>query len=355
MIVELSLLAPTPAALVGIYHGFQLLRPKWGRGADQWKVILAIGTVAQRLRRPALGLGVVAFATVGLGPGAAATNLLALLAAHVAPGRKTAASSLVWILMIAGLAASGTTIRRVLAPYSSTRLVQASIAVAVISLTVTVLALWGRERAAQSSPANRPKTAFRALAREVWHDDTARAFVVFVFVAVLAYNTQDLILDSFGGHAFGMMPGASTALGGKPHTGALIGMLTVFLTGMILQRAWITRAFMLGGCIGSRPALIALALGGQSRSDWPFASNVLALGFCNGVFAASAIGMMMRLASDGHPAREGTRIGVFGAAQFMGIARGAWYGAGALDGFRALTGLTPESYSAVFIIKLPFS
>ena len=58
----------------------------------------------------------------------------------------------------------------------------------------------------------------------------------------------------------------------------------------------------------------------------------MALGFCNGVFAASAIGMMMRLASDGHPAREGTRMGVFSAAQFMGIARSAWSGAGCLTG-----------------------
>ena len=81
----------------------------------------------------------------------------------------------------------------------------------------------------------------------------------------------------------------------------------------------------------------------------------MALGFCNGVFAASAIGMMMRLASVGHPACEGTRIGVFSAAQSMGFALGAWFGAGALDGFSDLTGLTTESCSAAFIIKLPFS
>ena len=106
MIVELSLLAPTPAALVGIYHGFQLLRPKWGRGSDQrltrtpWilsgMVILAIGTVGaasatarmEAAFSPALGLGVVAFAMVGLGPGAAATNLLALFATRVARGAR---------------------------------------------------------------------------------------------------------------------------------------------------------------------------------------------------------------------------------------------------------------------------
>ena len=64
-----------------------------------------------------------------------------------------------------------------------------------------------------------------------------------------------------------MTPGESTALGGKLHAGALIGMLTVFLPGLILQRTWITRAFMVGGCIGSGLALIALALGGHRRPD----------------------------------------------------------------------------------------
>ena len=368
MIVELALMAMIPAFLVGIYHAFQLLRPKWGHGADNharrtpWIIggmaVLAMGTVGAAAATawmetafwPGLAVAVIAFAMVGLGLGASATNLLAMLAAHVAPGRKAAAGSLVWILMIAGLAASGITIGQVLDPYSGARLVTVSLCVAAISMTVTILALWGVE--ARTEPLrDRPKVDFRAAAAEVWHDPQARMFALFVFVAMLAYNTQDLILEPFGGHVFGMTPGESTALGGKMHAGALVGMLVVFISGLIQRSVATTRIFMIGGCIGSGLCLAILGYGGLQGGDWPLQENVLALGFCNGIFAVAAIGMMMGLASDGHSAREGTRMGVFGAAQSLGFALGAGFGAIALDTLRAISGLLAQSYAIVFIFE----
>ena len=368
MIVELALLAMIPAALVGTYHAFQLLRPKWGHGADNharrspWVIggmaVLATGTVGAATATawmevafwPGLMLAVLSFAMVGLGLGASATNLLAILAAHVAPGRKAAAGSLVWILMIAGLAVSGITIGQVLDPYSGQRLIVVSLCVAAISMTVTVLALWGVERRTEDQGV-RPKADFRAAVSEVWHDEQARTFALFVFVAMLAYNTQDLILEPFGGHVFGMTPGESTALGGQMHAGALAGMIVVFVTGLLVQSTAITRIFMIGGCIGSGICLAALGLGGLQGTNWPLTPNVLALGFCNGVFAVAAIAMMMGLASAGHNAREGTRMGVFGAAQSMGFAIGAAFGAVALDGLRAVTGLLAQSYSTIFFLE----
>ncbi|MEM7422755.1 MAG: BCD family MFS transporter [Pseudomonadota bacterium] len=369
MIVELALMAMIPAALVGLYHGFQLLRPKWGHGADQgamrtpWVIagmgILALGTVSAALATawmetafwPGLALGIFAFTLVGLGLGASATNLLALLAAHVAPGRKAAAGSLVWILMIAGLAASGITIGQVLDPYSGERLVIVSLCIAAISITVTVLALWGVERRTAQVSAPRRRTDFKAAALEVWHDRQARAFALFVFVAMLAYNTQDLILEPFGGHIFGMTPGESTALGGKLHAGALMGMLLVFVTGLVVQAQAITRIFMIGGCIGSGACLIALGYGGLQGPGWPLAPNVMALGFCNGIFAVSAIAMMMGLASEGRTAREGTRMGIFGSAQSLGFAIGAGFGAAALDALRASIGEIAPAYASVFMFE----
>lgn len=371
MIVELALMALIPAGLIGLYHAFQMLRPKWGHGADQGRgrgrartpwiiggmVVLALGTIGASAATawmesafwPALALAVVSFAAVGLGLGASATNLLALLASHVAPARKTAAGSLVWILMIGGLAASGITIGQVLDPYSGARLVAVSLWVGGIAMAVTLLALWRLEpREAAAEAEARPRASFRAAAAEVLRDPEARAFTAFVFVAMFAYNTQDLILEPYGGHVFGMTPGESTALGGKLHAGALMGMLLVFLAGILRPQVG-PRPFIVAGCMGSGLALGALALGGLAGGDWPIAPNVMALGFCNGVFAVAAIGAMMGLASGGRDAREGTRMGVFGAAQSLGFALGASLGAAALDALRALTGLTAESYVAVFL------
>ncbi|MEM0987873.1 MAG: BCD family MFS transporter [Pseudomonadota bacterium] len=374
MIVELALLAMIPAVLIGLYHGFQLLRPKWGHGADQgrartpWIIggmaVLAAGTVGAAAANawmetafwPGLFLGVFSFAAVGLGLGASATNLLAMLAAHVAPERKTAAGSLVWILMIAGLAASGITIGQVLDPYSGERLVTVAAAIAVIAILLTVVALIGVERRALDTQPEQPRRqgSFAQAARDVWQDRQARLFTLFVFVAMLAYNTQDLILEPYGGHVFGMTVGQSTALGGTMHAGALIGMIIVFAMGLITG-ARFTRTFMITGCIGSGICLLALAMGGLSAETWPLTVNVMALGFCNGVFAVAAIGMMMGLAStgtrQGSAAREGTRMGVFGAAQSMGFALGAAFGAAALDVLRSQLPDLAQAYGAVFAFE----
>ena len=368
MIVELALLALIPAMLVGLYHGFQLLRPKWGHGADNaaartpWVIggmaVLALGTIGaatatammETMFWPGLAVGVAAFCMVGLGLGASATNLLAMLSAHVAPERKVAAGSLVWILMIAGLAASGITIGQVLDPYSGERLVTVAMCIAAIAMTITVLALMGVERRVAADTGPKPKVNFGAALAEVWQDPKARAFAIFAFVSMMAYNTQDLILEPFGGHVFGMTPGESTALGGKLHAGALMGMLLVFGAGLMIRKEWLTRVFMIGGCIGSGACLLGLAVGGVTP-DWPVTQNVMALGFTNGIFAVAAIGAMMGLASEGRQAREGTRMGIFGAAQSMGFAIGASFGAAALDAIRAAFGVLNEAYSAVFAFE----
>ena len=252
--------------------------------------------------------------------------------------------------MIAGLAASGITIGQVLDPYSGARLVTVSLCIGAVAMTVTILALWGIETRAEPRT-ERPKVNFRTAAAEIWQDRQARAFTLFVFVAMLAYNTQDLILEPFGGHVFGMTPGESTALGGKMHAGALMGMILVFVAGLVQRSTTLTRFFMIGGCVGSGLCLAALGYGGTQGTGWPLEPNVMALGFCNGVFAVSAIAMMMGLASEGRDAREGTRMGVFGAAQSMGFALGAGFGALALDVLRAATGLLAQSYAIVFVFE----
>lgn len=370
MIVELALMAVVPAALVCIYHACQLLRPKWGHRGDQgmrrthWVIggmaLLAAGMVGaatatfwmETARLPGLVLAVISFAALGLGFGAAATNLLAMLAAHVAPERKAAAGSLVWIMMIAGMAASGIGIGQVLDPYSGVRLVQVSIALAAVSLGVTVVALWGVEPDGARTEAW-AKVGFRNAMLEVLRDRRARHFAGFVLASTLAYNTQDLILEPYGGHVFGMTPGQSTALGGTLYAGGVVGMALFFVVGLYAARGYhanLSRTFVIAGCITSGICLIALAVGGLV-GEWPLRLNVVVLGSCNGIFAVAAVSAMMELAGEGIRAREGIRMGVFGAAQSIGLALGASCGAAMLDLLRWATGLLAEAYAAVFVLE----
>ena len=68
------------------------------------------------------------------------------------------------------------------------------------------------------------KPPFMEVLRETWADVRARRFTVFVFVSMLAYSAQDLILEPFAGIAFGFTPGESTQLASVQHGGVLVGM-----------------------------------------------------------------------------------------------------------------------------------
>ena len=45
--------------------------------------------------------------------------------------------------------------------------------------------------------------------REICREPQARRFAIFIFVSMLAYSAQDLILEPFAGSVFGMTPGQS--------------------------------------------------------------------------------------------------------------------------------------------------
>lgn len=370
MTVELAMPALLPGLLVSVYYATQFLRPRFGHGADRggrrspWIIggvaVLAAGAVAAALsvnlmgHSPALGIAaaVPSFILIGLGIGAAGTNLLALLAIRVAPERQAAAGSAVWILMIAGLAITGITAGALLDPYSPARLLAVTAGVCAVAVGLAAVGLWGQEpRAAKAGPAR--DRAFAEVARAIWADPRTRAFTLFVFASMTAYNLQDLILEPFAGHVFGMTVGESTALGGQHHAGALTGMLIVLLGGTALpaRSRPSLRVWIVGGCLLSGAALMGLALGAQSAPDWPVGPNVFALGLANGAFAVAAIGAMMGLAREGEPSREGARMGVFGAAQAVGFGIGSFAGTVLADAFRGLTGSDPLGYGAVFALE----
>lgn len=367
MTVELALPAVLPGLLVSVYYATQFLRPQFGHGADQrgqrapWiiggVVALALGAIGAALAVGLMGLhlawgiaaAVPSFILIGLGIGAAGTNLLALLAARVDPSRQAAAGSAVWIMMIAGLALTGITAGQLLDPYSPARLVWVTLGVAGIAVALTLIGVWGQDSGSDRLT-RREAASFTTALREIWADPRARMFTIFVFASMLAYNLQDLILEPFAGHVFGMTVGESTALGGQHHAGALMGMLVVLVSGTALARfvAVPIRVWITGGCVLSGAALVALAFGAQVGPGWPLGLNVFALGLANGVFAVAAIGAMMGLAREGEQAREGARMGVFGAAQAIGFGVGSLAGTVLSDVMRALTGSDALGYGAVF-------
>lgn len=370
IVVEYRLPAALPAALVAWHYAVQVSRPVWGHGSDRggrrspWIVfgmaVLAIGvsgaaaSVSLLAERSAWGLvlATAAFAMIGAGVGAAGTSLLALLATRVAPERRAAAASVTWIMMIAGIVVTAGVTGALIEPYSLARLLRVVSGVAATAFGVAMIGLWGNEpRGLGPAPApGADRGAFGAALAAMLADPAARRFTLFIFASMFAYSMQELILEPFAGLRFGMSPGQSTRLAGVLHAGVLVGMIVTGVGGTALARrsAATLRPWIVGGCLASAVALIGLVMAARVGPPWPLAANVAALGFGNGVFAVAAIGAMMGLAGADGRAREGMRMGVWGAAQAIAFACGGLAGAGGIDILRLATGSVPQAFALVF-------
>ncbi|WP_293899375.1 BCD family MFS transporter [Phenylobacterium sp.] len=373
MVVEEAMPAALPAAFIAWHYVIQLSRPHWGYGSDlghrrtPWIVggmgVLALGCVVaadatvMMSHAPLMGslLALLAFAMIGGGVGAAGTSLLALLATRVAPERRPAAASITWIMMIVGIVVSAGVSGALLQPFSAQRLALVASGVAGVGFLMTLLAVWKAEgEGAVTAPAvpspAAPRPSFGQVLAEIRTDPLARRFTIFVFVSMLAYSAQELILEPFAGLLFGMTPGQSTQLSGIQHGGVLLGMILVGALGARFgdrKSLWMRR-WTIAGCVGSAAALGGLAAASVVGPGWPLAPTVFVLGFANGVFAVSAIGSMMGLAGAGRESREGVRMGVWGAAQAGAFAIGGFLGAVGVGVLRDLLHQTPLAFLLVF-------
>ena len=367
MTVEFALPAIVPGALVALHYAVQVLRPRMGWGSDlggrrtPWIVggvaAMGLGAVSAAaaaclmVAHPFWGgaVAIAAFVVLGAGVGAAGTSLLTLVAHRVAARRRAAAATVLWLMMIFGIAATAGATSKLLDPFSAGRLVIIAASVAVIALAVTVLAVWRVEGEATRLPPTARQPFMQAL-NEIWAERQSRDFAAFVFVSMLAYSAQELLLEPFAGAVFGFTPGQTAGLTGLQHSGVLLGMAFVAVGTMLAgeYRGRAMRAWTMGGCIASAAAVAALAAAGLTGPAAPLRSTVFVLGVANGAFAVSAIGAMMGLAAEGRASRDGTRIGLWGAAQALAFGLGGLLGTGASDLARIAFGVPQTAYAVVF-------
>ena len=369
MVVELSMAATIPGFLVGLNYVVQLSRPKWGLVSDmqnnrtKWivlgMVILALGanlatfslSLFTALPLMAILLSVVAYGLIGVGVGASGTSLLALMAKHTADQRRPAAAMITWLMMIFGIAMTAGVVGQLIAPYTHERLTWVVLGLTLLTIAVTLLATWRIERGlVQIRSVDDTPTPLIPELRIVWAHDETRKFTIFVFLSMTAYFMQELILEPYAGLVFFYTPSQTTSLSGIQNGGVFVGMLCVgilasgFKIGTL--RGWVQL-----GCLGSAAMLLLIMGMGQITLPLPLSAAVFGLGSFNGMFAVAAIGSMMALAGRGAASREGTRMGLWGAAQAIAAGFGGLVGTILVDLLQAAQFATVHAYGIVFTFE----
>ncbi|WP_246725097.1 BCD family MFS transporter [Beijerinckia sp. L45] len=371
MVIELALPAALPGLLVALHYAMQVLRPRLGHESDvggrrtPWIIggmaVLALGGVGAAVSTALMGrsliggiaLAIPSFLLIGLGVGASGTALLVLLAKRTAPERRPAAATIAWVMMIAGFIITAATAGHFLDPFSPARLIAVSAAISGLAFVVSCLAVWGIEGTIETAPASGESQNFAAALREVWAEPQARRFAIFVFVSMLAYGGEDLLIEPFAGATFGLTPGATAELAGFLHGGALAGMIVVAVAGTLLRRLRFGALglWMTCGCLASGAALLGIAGLGLAGAPKPLSALLFCLGAANGAYAIGAIGSMMQLVGTGGPAREGVRMGLWGAAQAIAFGGGGLIATVLSDVARHIMATGAAAYAVVFLCQ----
>lgn len=368
MVVEMALPAVLPGLLVALHYGIQITRPNWGFRSDaggsrtRWIIggmaalsagafLATVGVVLfETSFAMALALSIFAYVLIGLGVGASGTSLLALLATATEPRHRAAAATITWLMMIFGIAVTAGTVGAFLDPYSAALLLRIVGIVTLGAVVLTSLAVWGIERRVKTSLPMRDETRFIDGLKEVWEEPATRNFTIFVFLSMTAYFMQELILEPYAGLVFGYTPGQSTSLSGAQNGGVFLGMLTVGIAATGLRLGSL-RNWVVFGCLGSAGSLGLVTLLGSLSVPQGLTPAVVLLGFFNGMFAVAAIGSMMALAGQGRGAREGTRMGLWGAAQAIAAGFGGLLGAAAVDIMRRFMEQDATAFGLVFLAE----
>lgn len=374
MVVELAMPALLPGFLVALHYIVQVLRPRLGYSSDvggrrtPWIVggmaLLGLATslaaVAIQWMEQAplagIALATLAFLFIGIGVGMVGTALLVLMATHIDERRRAAGATLTWIMMIVGFIVTSIIAGKALEPFSTARLVEVTVGIAAGATLLTWLAVLGveaRSPAAVAQHEPEPRTPFREALRQVWQEGHSRRLTLFIFVAMVAYSAQDLILEPFAGLIFGMTPAQSTKLSGVQNGGVLLGMLLIAVacTTRVGRSFGSLRAWTIAGCVASGMSLLTLAAAGFVGSGWPIQASVFVLGLSNGVFAVGAVGSMMGMVASGRRSREGVRMGLWGAAQALAFALGGLGATLLVDVSRWLFDSIPLAYGIVFVVE----
>ena len=307
-----------------------------------------IGQVAAALAFFLVGAGLQTTQTAGLA-----------LATDLAPeSARPRVVALMYVMLLVGMAVSGTIYGLMLANFTEIKLIQAVQGSAVVTVILNFAAAWKQE------PRNPSRTRLDALQpdfgvtfRAFLARTQAGRFLLAVGLGTLAFNMQDIVLEPYGGEILGLSVGHTSAL-----TALLaIGALTAFgLAAHILTRGSDPCRLAAWGLVAGLPAFAAVSLSAPLESPLLFRAGTLLIGFGGGLFSVGTLAYAMALEPRD---RNGLALGAWGAVQALAIGMGVAAGGVLRDVFSALGEagvfgpvlVTPATgYCVVYVLEMVF-
>jgi BCD family chlorophyll transporter-like MFS transporter len=276
-----------------------------------------------------------------LGVNVGATTYLALVTDRTVQAERGRVVSIIWTVMMFGILAGALGGARFLQDYSFNRLVALFGLAAIAVVFLSVLALWGVERARSSTRTSEVPSLRTALA-VLQRSRQTRLFFTFILLGLFFHFLQDVILEPFGGEVLGLTVRQTTLFNAYNMVGVITGLLVG--GGLAIPRWGKKRVTAAGNLIGVVAFMLLAAI--SLRQDPSLVTIAIVLmGLGTGAFTVGGVSLMMDLTVQG---QAGLFVGAWTLAQALAKLGSSVFSGLAYNAILGATGGSHLAYAAIF-------
>jgi BCD family chlorophyll transporter-like MFS transporter len=364
MIKELAFSATLVAVLASLPYFFSPIQVLIGSFADRhpilgWRrtpyilmglLLCVLGVVLSPLAAfsmaenflGGLWLALVAFGAWGFGFNFATVSYLSLASELSGEKERGKTVAVMWFMMIVGIILTSIVLSRLVDPYTSQALVRSFWMIGLAALIIGLAGLLKLEGRGSTLPqSGMEQYSWRAMLNAILDNRQATLFFIYLAILLTALLGQDILLEPFGGEAFGLSVRETTRI-----TSIWGGFtLVALLAAGALERRVSKRTVARWGGWGALLGFGLIASSGLLANSGVFYSGVILLGFGTGLSTVANLSLMLDMTLAG---KVGLFIGAWGMSNAVSRLTGSVLSGLIRD---ILTGLLTDpvlAYVAVF-------
>jgi len=312
-------------------------------------VALAPPAVFLMPTNPVLGLllSVLVFGAWGMGFNVASVSYLSLAAEISGEKGRSGTISIMWFVMIIGIILTAAALGQMLENYTHSILQSAFFTVALASFILGMLGLIKLESRHPDQLDTNSTLPRRSSAREliggVMANPAARFFFFYLIIMLAAILGQDVLLEPYGGEAFGLPVAATTRI-------TSIWGICVLITLVVaswLERWLEKRAVARAGAWTAIAGFMTISFSGLIHHTGLFYAGVMLLGLGTGLATVSNLSLMLDMTT----ARVGLYIGAWGMADALARLLGSVLGGVVRDVVAHMAQNPVFGYITVFLLE----
>jgi BCD family chlorophyll transporter-like MFS transporter len=363
MIKELALSATLVAVLASLPYIFSPIQVVIGSFADRhpffgWRrtpyiliglVLCVLGLILSPFAAFAIAenfwtgilLGILAFGAWGMGYNFASVSYLSLASEVSGEKGRGRTIAVMFLMMIVSLIFTAEALRHMVDPYTVAALIRAVWIVGLVAFVLGLLGLIKLEKRTQiASVSKEERYTWGEMAGAILENRQATLFFVYLAILLTALLGHDILLEPFGGEAFGMPIEQTTRFTSIWGTFTLVALL---LAAVLERRTSKRKIATWGGWIAFL-GFVLIALSGIITNTSVFYTGMVLLGFGTGLATVSNLSLMLDMTTAG---KVGLFIGAWGMSNAISRLSGSVISGVVRD---TLTRVLPDPTTAYVVV-----